>query len=91
MEVFVFTASIRYGLAMFVIAIASNFNGFLIGMAISGLGFGVRAAVGFAPADDALPEARPQRQGSRRSQHRQRPPLHHSAGVGASHPGDRRR
>jgi len=32
------TASIVYGLAMFVIAIASNFNGFLVGMAIGGLG-----------------------------------------------------
>ena len=27
------TASIVYGVAMFVIAIASNFNGFLVGMA----------------------------------------------------------
>ena len=38
------TASIVYGVAMFVgIAIASNFNGFLVGMAISGLGFGMYA------------------------------------------------
>ena len=40
---------------MFVIAIASNFNGFLVGMAISGLGFGVYAAVDFALVADVLP------------------------------------
>ena len=44
-KIFVLTASIVYGLAMFVIAIASNFNGFLVGMAIGGLGFGVYMAV----------------------------------------------
>src|ERR1017187_2578109 len=40
---------------MFAIAIASNFNGFLIGMAISGLGFGVFAAVDLALVADVLP------------------------------------
>jgi hypothetical protein len=30
---------------MFVIAVASNFNGFLVGMAIGGLGFGTYVAV----------------------------------------------
>ena len=40
-KIFVLTASIVYGLALFVVAIASNFSGFLVGMAISGLGFGV--------------------------------------------------
>ncbi len=54
-KVFVFTASVAYGLAMFAIAIASNFNGFLIGMAISGLGFGVYAAVDLALVADVLP------------------------------------
>ena len=54
-KVFVFTASIAYGLAMFAIASASNFNGFLIGMAISGLGFGVYAAVDLALVADVLP------------------------------------
>ena len=44
-KVFVFTAAIAYGLGLFAIAIATNFNGFLVGMAISGLGFGVYAAV----------------------------------------------
>ena len=54
-KVFVFTASIAYGVAMFAIAIASNFNGFLVGMAISGLGFGVYAAVDLALVADVLP------------------------------------
>ncbi len=44
-KIFVFTASIVYGLALFMIAVASSFNGFLLGMAISGLGFGVLYAV----------------------------------------------
>ncbi len=54
-KVFVFTASIAYGVAMFAIAMASNFNGFLVGMAISGLGFGVYAAVDLALVADVLP------------------------------------
>ena len=52
---FVFAASIVYGLAMFVFAIATMFNGFLVGMAISGLGFGVYVAVDFALVVDVLP------------------------------------
>jgi MFS family permease len=52
---FVFVASIVYGIALFVIATASNFNGFLVGMAISGLGFGVYVAVDLALIADVLP------------------------------------
>ncbi len=48
------TALIVYGVAMFVIAIASNFNGFLVGMAISGLGFGMYLAVDLALVVDVL-------------------------------------
>jgi MFS family permease len=55
-KVFVLTASIVYGLALFVIAIASSFNGFLVGMAISGLGFGVYVAVDLALVVDVLPD-----------------------------------
>ena len=54
-KIFVLTASIVYGLAMFVLAIASNFNGFLVGMAIGGLGFGVYMAVDLALVVDVLP------------------------------------
>jgi MFS family permease len=55
-KIFVLTASIVYGAAMFVIAIASNFNGFLVGMAIGGLGFGIYVAVDLALVVDVLPD-----------------------------------
>jgi MFS family permease len=55
-KIFVLTASIVYGLSMFVIAIASNFNGFLVGMAIAGLGFGLYMAVDLALVADVLPD-----------------------------------
>jgi MFS family permease len=53
-KVFVLTASIVYGLALFVVAIASDFNGFLVGMAISGLGVGVYVAVDLALVVDLV-------------------------------------
>ena len=55
-KIFVLAASVVYGLAMFAIAIASTFNGFLIGMAIGGLGFGVYMAVDLALVADVLPD-----------------------------------
>ncbi len=45
-----------YGLALFVVASASNFNGFVVGMAISGLGFGMYMAVDLALVADVLPD-----------------------------------
>ena len=54
-KIFVLTASIVYGLAMFVVAVASDFNGFLVGVAISGLGFGMYMAVDLALVADVLP------------------------------------
>jgi MFS family permease len=57
-KIFVLTASIVYGLALFVVAIASNFSGFLVGMAISGLGFGVYVAVDLALVVDVLHDKR---------------------------------
>jgi MFS family permease len=55
-KIFVLTASVVYGLAMFVLAIAGSFNGFLVGMAIGGLGFGVYVAVDLALVVDVLPD-----------------------------------
>jgi MFS family permease len=55
-KVFVVTGSMVYGLAMFLVAIATNFNGFLVGMAISGLGFGMYMAVDLALVADVLPD-----------------------------------
>jgi MFS family permease len=54
-KVFVVTAAIVYGLAMFLVAVASSFNGFLVGVAISGLGFGTYMAVDLALVADVLP------------------------------------
>jgi MFS family permease len=55
-KVFVLSASIVYGLALFVLAAATNVNGFLVGMAISGLGFGVYFAVDLALVTQVLPD-----------------------------------
>jgi MFS family permease len=44
-----------YGLAMFAIALATDFNAFLVGMALGGLGFGVYMAVDLALVADVLP------------------------------------
>jgi MFS family permease len=57
-KIFVFAAATIYGLAMFVIAAASGFNGFLVGMAIAGLGFGIYMAVDLALVADVLPDKR---------------------------------
>ena len=55
-KVFVIIASVTYGCAMFIIASASDFNGFLAGMALGGLGFGMYMAVDLALAVDVLPD-----------------------------------
>jgi len=55
-KIFVVGASVVYGLALFVIAVATTFDGYLVGMAIGGLGFGLYLAVDLALVVDVLPE-----------------------------------
>jgi MFS family permease len=55
-KAFVGAASVVFGLAMFVIALASSFNGFVAGMALGGLGFGLYTAVDLALVADVLPD-----------------------------------
>jgi MFS family permease len=54
-KIFVVAAAVVYGLALFLIAVASDFDGFLVGMALSGLGFGGYMAVDLALVADVLP------------------------------------
>ena len=55
-KVFVGVAALTYGAALFVVAGADTFTGFLVGMAISGLGFGTYMAVDLALVADVLPD-----------------------------------
>ena len=90
-KVFVLGASIVYGFALFVLAAATDINGFLVGMAISGLGFGVYFAVDLALVDAGAPGQGQRREGSGCVQHRRRASLHHRTGACPGHPGCRRR
>jgi MFS family permease len=54
-KIFVLTASVVYGVALFVVAAATSFEGFLVGMALGGLGFGMYVAVDLALVADVLP------------------------------------
>ena len=55
-KVFVCAASVVFGLALFVIALAGSLDGFVFGMAIGGLGFGLYMAVDLALVADVLPD-----------------------------------
>jgi MFS family permease len=56
-KLFVAIAATVYGGALFVIAAATSFNGYLVGMAISGIGFGMYMAVDLALVADVLPDS----------------------------------
>ena len=49
-------AAFVYGLALFIVAAATDVDGFLVGMAVSGLGFGLYMAVDLALVADVLPD-----------------------------------
>ena len=55
-KTFVLTAAVIYGLALFLIASAGDVNGYLVGMAVSGVGFGMYMAVDLALVVDVLPD-----------------------------------
>ena len=56
-KVFVLAAAVVYGVAMFVVALAGDFSAFLVGVAVSGVGFGVYVAVDLALVTEVLPSA----------------------------------
>jgi MFS family permease len=53
---FVAAAAVVYGVALFMIAVAGDFDAFLVGMAVGGLGFGLYMAVDLALVADVLPD-----------------------------------
>jgi MFS family permease len=55
-KVFVVAAALLYGVALFVVAAAHDVNGYLVGMALGGLGFGMYMAVDLALVVDVLPD-----------------------------------
>lgn len=55
-KVFVVAASTAYGLALFVVAAATSWAGFAVGMALTGIGFGMYFAVDLALVADVLPD-----------------------------------
>ena len=55
-KVFVLTASAVFAMAMFVVAVSTDFNGFVVGMALSGLGLGLYLSVDLALVIDVLPD-----------------------------------
>ena len=56
-KVFVLAAAVVYGVAMFMVALAGDFAAFLVGVAVSGVGFGVYVAVDLALVTEVLPSA----------------------------------
>jgi MFS family permease len=56
-KAFVCTAAVVYGIGLFVVASAGDISGYLVGMAVGGVGFGMYMAVDLALVVDVLPDA----------------------------------
>lgn len=56
-KLFVAAAATVYGVALFLVAIAGDFDDFLVAMAVGGLGFGLYMAVDLALVADVLPDS----------------------------------
>ena len=56
-KAFVCAAAVVYGAGLFVIAGADDINGYLVGMTLSGVGFGMYMAVDLALVVDVLPDS----------------------------------
>ena len=55
-KVFVIGGAVVYGIAMFLVALAGAIEGFFVGMAVAGFGFGLYMAVDLALVVDVLPD-----------------------------------
>ena len=55
-KMFVALAAVVYGLALLLVAGADDFDGYLVGMAVGGVGFGMYMAVDLALVIDVLPD-----------------------------------
>jgi MFS family permease len=55
-KVFVCSAAVVYGAGLFLVASAGDINGYLVGMAVGGVGFGMYMAVDLALVVDVLPD-----------------------------------
>lgn len=56
-KVFVALAAVTYALALAMLAVADDASGYLVGMAVSGVGFGIYMAVDLALVVDVLPDS----------------------------------
>ena len=90
-KVFVCGASLVFGLALFVVAGAGDFTGYVVGMAIAGLGFGSYTAVDLALVADVLPDPAHVAKDLGRDEHRRCTALIRRAGHRTDHPGPRAR
>jgi hypothetical protein len=80
-KTFVATASLVYGLALFVIALATTFNGYLVGMAIGGLG--LASTWPSVPASGPSPSSRSRLSGEHRTARDPRTPSSWRSGRGS--------